>query len=72
MTFAHMLPPSLAAFSTLFCSSMLNLTELIGLRPDLAALHKIVYFHENQLEYPERCQSNEERDLQLPWIQTVR
>ncbi|KAJ8977790.1 hypothetical protein NQ317_014696 [Molorchus minor] len=32
--------------------SVLNLAELLGLRPDLSKLRKIVYFHENQLIYP--------------------
>ena len=37
----------------LFCSSVLNLSELLSLRPDLASIKKkIVYFHENQLAYP--------------------
>uniref|UniRef100_A0A915ILW8 tRNA-queuosine alpha-mannosyltransferase n=1 Tax=Romanomermis culicivorax TaxID=13658 RepID=A0A915ILW8_ROMCU len=40
-------------FSKLFCTSTLNLTELLGLRPDLARIpSKIIYFHENQLVYP--------------------
>ncbi|KAG8179763.1 hypothetical protein JTE90_022939 [Oedothorax gibbosus] len=41
-------------FQVLFTSSVLPLAELIALRPDLASLKKIVYFHENQLEYPVR------------------
>jgi hypothetical protein len=93
--FAHSLPESLLEFHTLFCSSMLNLPELIGmsicrstfghsllgfyrdytagLRPDLARLRKIIYFHENQLAYPDRAtpETTTERDLQLPWIQIV-
>ena len=40
------------SFKTLFTSSVLSLSELLGLRPDLASLRKIVYFHENQLCYP--------------------
>ena len=36
--------------SVLFVSSMLNLAELLALRPDLVTAKKIVYFHENQLE----------------------
>jgi len=43
-----------AAATTLFCSSMLNLTELLGLRPDLYGTHKVLFFHENQLAYPVR------------------
>ena len=40
--------------SVLFTSSVTPLAELCGLRPDLAALHKVLYFHENQLVYPVR------------------
>ena len=41
----------------LFASSVLNLTELAALRPDLGKLKKILYFHENQLVYPvKKCQ----------------
>jgi len=39
----------------LFCSSVLNLTELISIRQDIAEAckgKKIIYFHENQLTYP--------------------
>ncbi|KAG8520063.1 Glycosyltransferase-like domain-containing protein 1, partial [Galemys pyrenaicus] len=47
----------------LFASSVLNLTELAALRPDLQKLKKILYFHENQLVYPvKKCQ---ERDFHL-------
>lgn len=47
--------PSLPSDSTctLFVTSMVNLTELLGLRPDLqAGCRKVVFFHENQLEFP--------------------
>lgn len=49
-------------YKTLFTSSVLNLAELIGLRPDLSSCRKIVYFHENQLNYPVR--EIKERDCQ--------
>ncbi|GIY73352.1 glycosyltransferase-like domain-containing protein 1 [Caerostris extrusa] len=39
-------------FRVLFTSSVVPLAELIALRKDLANLHKVVYFHENQLVYP--------------------
>ena len=40
---------------TLFCSSFLNLTDLIALAPPwVREARKIVYFHENQLVYPSR------------------
>ncbi|XP_034671098.1 glycosyltransferase-like domain-containing protein 1-like [Drosophila subobscura] len=41
-------------YKVLFTSSVLSLAELIGVRPDLIACRKIVYFHENQLVYPVR------------------
>ncbi|XP_022660626.1 glycosyltransferase-like domain-containing protein 1 isoform X2 [Varroa destructor] len=41
-------------YKRLFISSVANLAELLGLRPDLAGCEKILYFHENQLEYPVR------------------
>lgn len=46
----------------LITSSVLNLAELIGVRPDLVTCRKIVYFHENQLVYPVR--EVKERDCQ--------
>ena len=55
------------SFKTLFTSSVLSLSELLGLRPDLASLRKIVYFHENQLCYP--VQSVKERDFQFGYNQ---
>nr|XP_023671743.1 glycosyltransferase-like domain-containing protein 1 isoform X2 [Paramormyrops kingsleyae] len=53
----------------IFSSSVLNLAELIALRPDLAPLRKVLYFHENQLVYPVRkCQ---ERDFQFGYNQIL-
>lgn len=53
----------------LFASSVLNLTELVALRPDLGKLKKILYFHENQLVYPvKKCQ---ERDFQYGYNQIL-
>uniref|UniRef100_A0A182PB25 tRNA-queuosine alpha-mannosyltransferase n=1 Tax=Anopheles epiroticus TaxID=199890 RepID=A0A182PB25_9DIPT len=49
-------------YQTLFCSSVLNLAELVGMRMDLATCRKVVYFHENQLCYPVR--SSKQRDVQ--------
>ncbi|KAM3968639.1 tRNA-queuosine alpha-mannosyltransferase-like isoform 1-T1 [Aphomia sociella] len=49
-------------YKILFCTSVLPLAELLGLRPDLMLLHKIVYFHENQLEFPVRV--IKDRDFQ--------
>ena len=54
----------------LFCSSVLNLSELLSLRPDLASIKKkIVYFHENQLAYP--VQTIKERDFQFGYNQIL-
>lgn len=38
----------------LFASAYLPLAELIGLCPRLAAIPRVLYFHENQLAYPRR------------------
>lgn len=47
-----------------FCSDMLNLAEFIGLAPRAVKdLPTIAYFHENQLTYPKRFES--ERDYQF-------
>lgn len=56
-------------FRVLFASSVLNVAELIALRPDLAGLKKILYFHENQLVYPVRKQ--QERDFQYGYNQIL-
>lgn len=50
-------------YDYLFISSTINLSELLGIRPDLNNLYKILYFHENQLVYPVRKQ--QERDIQF-------
>lgn len=57
------------SFRILFTSSVLNLAELVALRPDLAALKKILYFHENQLIYPVR--KSQERDFQYGYNQIL-
>ncbi|XP_039613302.1 glycosyltransferase-like domain-containing protein 1 isoform X1 [Polypterus senegalus] len=56
-------------YRVLFTSSVLNLAELIALRPDLAKLKKILYFHENQLIYPVR--KSQERDFQYGYNQVL-
>lgn len=64
---------------------MLNLAELVGMytthklfvnskrllavRPDLVRLRKVLYFHENQMNYPVRHE--QERDIQFAWNQIV-
>ncbi len=48
-------------FDLIFCSDMLNLAEFRGLAPkELRSLPAVAYFHENQLTYPVREES--ERD----------
>lgn len=48
----------------IFCSDMLNLAEFLGMAPQaVQRLPAVVYFHENQLTYPVRVQS--ERDYQF-------
>lgn len=59
--FAQTIPKN-HQYETLFTTSVLNLSELIGIRIDLANCKKIVYFHENQLIYPVR--EIKERDCQ--------
>lgn len=55
--------------SVLFASSVLNLCELVALRPDLAKSYKLYYFHENQLVYPVKKQ--QERDFQHGYSQIL-
>ncbi|XP_065053206.1 tRNA-queuosine alpha-mannosyltransferase-like isoform X2 [Rhopilema esculentum] len=57
------------SYRYLFTSANFNLAELIGLRPDLQKLEKILYFHENQLVYPVRKQQN--RDFQYGYNQVL-
>ncbi len=63
MTAVPAMPPD----GVLFCSSMVNLSELVAMRRDLAAAHKVLYFHENQLNYPQRA--DKDRDYHLSWMQ---
>uniref|UniRef100_A0A4W4F9A3 tRNA-queuosine alpha-mannosyltransferase n=1 Tax=Electrophorus electricus TaxID=8005 RepID=A0A4W4F9A3_ELEEL len=61
--------PASPSYRVLFTSSVLNLAELVALRPDLASLKKILYFHENQLIYPVR--KSQERDFQYGYNQIL-
>jgi hypothetical protein len=69
------IPPIGAEFKTLFTSSVLNLAELVAIRTDISRLHKVLYFHENQLIYPIKQQKD--RDFQygynqiLSWYLTI-
>ena len=69
--FAQTISRPLDPGDVLFCSSVLNLAELIALRPDIAGCKKkILYFHENQLAYPVK-KSKEERDFQYGYNQIL-
>ncbi|KAK5612153.1 Glycosyltransferase-like domain-containing protein 1 [Crenichthys baileyi] len=61
--------PACSSYRVLFSSSVLNLCELVALRPDLAQLKKVLYFHENQLVYPVR--KDQERDFQYGYNQVL-
>lgn len=61
--------PKSTAYKSIFCSSILNLAELMALRPDLHTLHKVIYFHENQLVYP--VQMIKHRDFQYGYNQIL-
>ncbi|KAJ8351581.1 hypothetical protein SKAU_G00230570 [Synaphobranchus kaupii] len=61
--------PASSSYRVLFASSVLNLAELAALRPDLARLKKVLYFHENQLVYPVR--KAQERDFQYGYNQVL-
>ncbi|XP_023933494.1 glycosyltransferase-like domain-containing protein 1 isoform X2 [Lingula anatina] len=62
--------PVRESYRVLFASSVLNLAELVALRPDLGKLQKILYFHENQLVYPVR-KAKKERDFQFGYNQIL-
>ncbi|XP_066543608.1 tRNA-queuosine alpha-mannosyltransferase isoform X3 [Amia ocellicauda] len=61
--------PSSSTYRVLLTSSVLNLAELVALRPDLGKLKKILYFHENQLVYPVR--KSQDRDFQYGYNQVL-
>jgi glycosyltransferase involved in cell wall biosynthesis len=67
VTFAGQVRDRLAQgerWDILFCSDMLNLAEFLGLAPpEVRDLPTVIYFHENQLTYPVRVES--ERDYQF-------
>ncbi len=67
ITFARQISRSVAKgqkWHVIFCSDMLNLAEFLGLAPlSVRKMSAVVYFHENQLTYPVRVES--ERDYQF-------
>jgi glycosyltransferase involved in cell wall biosynthesis len=55
----------------LFASAYLPLAELVGLCPRLAAIPRVLYFHENQLAFPQRELPGHERDLHFGFTQLI-
>jgi glycosyltransferase involved in cell wall biosynthesis len=54
-------------YDVLFCTDMLNLAEFIGLAPKhIQQLPRIIYFHENQLTYPDK--TSKHKDLRYAFI----
>jgi len=51
---------------------VLNLAELVALRPELTNVKKVLYFHENQLTYPiQEHKQRPERDFQFGYNQIL-
>ncbi|EDM79744.1 glycosyl transferase, group 1 [Plesiocystis pacifica SIR-1] len=64
-----------APFDALFASAYLPLAELVGLRPELASIPRVLYFHENQLAFPVSTEpgskADPRRDLHFGFTQLV-
>lgn len=58
-------------YDLIFASSYVPLAELIGLAPQLAAVPRLLYFHENQLTYPAQVGQQRERDNHFGVTQLV-
>ncbi|NMC71563.1 MAG: DUF3524 domain-containing protein [Myxococcales bacterium] len=58
-------------FDAMLASAYLPLAELVGLAPSLAAVPRLLYFHENQLAFPVRAEFAGERDLHFGFTQLV-
>ncbi|MCW9015149.1 MAG: DUF3524 domain-containing protein [Gammaproteobacteria bacterium] len=57
-------------FELIFCTDMLNLAEFIGLAPAyIKTLPKVIYFHENQLTYPDN--NSTQRDLRYAFTNFI-
>ncbi len=54
-------------YDLLIASSFLNLSEFLGMNPQLADVPTLLYFHENQLAYP--VVHHDDRDFHFPLIQ---
>lgn len=61
--------PDPGPIDVLFASSYTPLADLCALRGELTAVPRVLYFHENQWEYPN--QTNAERDHHLAFTQVV-
>lgn len=61
--------PAAGAIDVLLASSFTPLADLVALRPDIAGVPRVLYFHENQWEYPDRAR--QERDHHLAFTQVV-
>lgn len=61
--------PDPGPLDAVFASSYTPLADLCALRPEVALLPRVLYFHENQWAYPDR--SRQERDNHLAFTQVV-
>jgi glycosyltransferase involved in cell wall biosynthesis len=60
------------SWDVLFCSDMLNLAEFLGLAPEeVRRIPSIAYFHENQLTYPVRHESERDYHFTLTNLSTA-
>jgi len=60
-----------AAYDVLIATSMIDLATLRGLVPELASVPALIYFHENQFEYPIRDAASESRILNAQFSSIV-
>lgn len=61
-----------AQYDILITGSLINLTELLALAPNLQRARKVVYFHENQFAYPTRTAvSDSEKQIMYNSITTA-
>lgn len=58
-------------YDLVVASAYLPLAELLGLVPPLAAIPRVLYFHENQLAYPVQEGREDPRDLHFGFTQLV-
>lgn len=66
LTFARLKTAALKAhYDLLVCTSMVDLSALRGMVPELAAIPTILYFHENQFAYPPSAQQHKSVEPQI-------